>query len=90
MDPEMDAAPDLGAPDPVAVANAAEAAIILAAEAGLDVVNAPEITLAFAESGGVTVRAGSESRDVSAADIAARADTDEDRESVPPPPPMAG
>lgn len=90
MDPEMDAAPDLGALDPVAVANAAEAAIILAAEAGLDVVNAAEITLAFAESGDVTVRAGSESRDVSAADIAARADTNEDRESVPPPPPMAG
>ena len=41
--------------------------------------------LVFAESGDVTVRAGSESRDVSAADIAARADTDEDRESVPPP-----
>ena len=90
MDPEMDAAPDLDALDPVAVANAAEAAIILAAEAGLDVVNAAEITLVFAESGDVTVRAGSESRNVSAADIAARADTDEDRESVPPPPPMAG
>ena len=82
MDPEMNAAPDLGALDPVAVANAAEA--------GLDVVNAPEITLAFAESGDVTVRAGSESRDVSAADIAARADTDEDRESIPPPPPAMG
>lgn len=90
MDPEMNAAPDLGALDPVAVANAAEAAIILAAEAGLDVVNASEITLAFAESGDVTVRAGSESRDVSAADIAARADTDEDRGSIPPPPPAMG
>lgn len=85
--PEM---PEASAPDPVAVANAAEAAIILAAEAGLDVVNAAEITLAFAESGDVSVRAGSDSRDIAAADIAARADTAEDRESVPPPPPMAG
>ncbi len=75
--------------DPVAVANAAEAAIILAAEAGLDVTTAAEITLVFAESGDVTVKAGSDSRDIAAADIAARADTDEDRESVPPPPPMA-
>ena len=85
MDPEMDAAPDLGAPDPVAVANAAGGRDHPRRRGGLDVVNAAEITLVFAESGDVTVRAGSESRDVSAADIAARADTDEDRESVPPP-----
>tara|TARA_R110000868_G_scaffold48690_3_gene157641 strand:- start:180 stop:428 length:249 start_codon:yes stop_codon:yes gene_type:complete len=75
--------------DPMLVANVAEAAILLAAEGGADVVGAMKIVLEFAESGDVTVTAG-DSKPVTlmAAALAAKADTDEDRESIPPPPPM--
>lgn len=79
----------MGDADPMLVANAAEAAILLAAEAGADVVGAMKIVLEFADDGAVTVTAG-ESKPVTltAVAIAAKADTDEDRESIPPPPPM--
>ena len=76
--------------DPVLVANAAEAAIILAAKAGLGVVGATKITLDFAATGDVTVTIpGADPVTVKAAEIASTADTEEDRESVPPPPPAA-
>jgi len=76
--------------DPMLVANAAEAAIILAAKGGLGVVGALKITLDFAASGDVVVTIpDSDPVTVKASDIAATADTDEDRESVPPPPPAA-
>lgn len=75
--------------DPMLVANAAEAAILLAAEAGADVVGAMKIVLEFADDGSVTVTAGdSKPVAIMAAAIAAKADTAEDRESLPPPPPM--
>lgn len=78
------AAPDV---DPVLVANAVEAAIVLAAKGGLDVTTASEITCAFDPSGDITVTIpGASPVKVAAADIAATADTDEDRESLPPPP----
>lgn len=87
----MDEQTDTPQGDPVAVANAAEAAIVLASRAGLDVVGASRIALDFAESGDVTVTVttadGEDSGVVLAADIAAIDDTDEDRESLPPPPP---
>lgn len=100
MDPEMNAAPDLGALDPVAVANAAEAAIILAARGGLAGVDAArKIVLEFADSGDVTVTVtatdGTEdSGVVLAADIASIDDTAEDHEALgddrpSTPPPMA-
>jgi ribonuclease HII len=75
--------------DPMLVANAAEAAILLAAEGGADVVGALKIVLEFADDGAVTVTAGdSKPVTIAAAAIAAKADTDEDRESIPPPPPV--
>jgi len=75
--------------DPILVANAAEAAIMLAAKAGLGVASALKITLDFAANGDVTVTIpDAKPVVVAAADIAATADTDEDRESLPPPPPM--
>jgi hypothetical protein len=75
--------------DPMLVANAAEAAILLAAEGGADVVGALKIVLEFADDGAVTVTAGdSKPVTIDAAAIAAKADTDEDRESIPPPPPV--
>lgn len=79
--------------DPVAVANAAEAAIILAAKGGLDVVGAKSIALAFDDNGDVTVECESadgakSSGTISATDIAKIDDTAEDRESVPPPAPQ--
>lgn len=84
---------DMPTGDPVAVANAAEAAIILAARGGLDVAGASRIALDFAENGDVTVTVttadGEDSGVVTAADIAAIDDTDEDCESVPSPPPAA-
>lgn len=74
--------------DPVAVANAAEAAIILAARGGLaGVESATRIVLDFADSGDVTVTVttpdGEDSGVVSAADIASIDDTAEDRASAP-------
>lgn len=80
--------------DPVAVANAAEAAITLAAQSGVDVVGAKSIALTFEDNGDVTVEVTSASGEksggtIAAADIAAIDDTAEDRESVPPPPPAA-
>jgi len=75
--------------DPMLVANAAEAAILLAAEDGADVVGAMKIVLEFADDGAVTVTAGdSKPVTIAAAAIAAKADTDEDRESIPPSPPV--
>lgn len=85
----MDDAAEMDAPtgDPVAVANAAEAAIILAARGGLaGVESATRIVLDFAESGDVTVTVttpdGEDSGVVSAADIASISDTEEDAETL--------
>ena len=75
--------------DPMLVANAAEAAILLAAEGGADVVGAMKFVLKFADDGAVSVTTGdSKPVTIAAAAIAAKADTDEDRESIPPPPPV--
>lgn len=79
---------DTPAGDPVRVANAAEAAIILAARGGLSGVDAAaRITLDFADSGDVTVtvRATDGTEDsgvVTAADIASIDDTAEDHEML--------
>jgi hypothetical protein len=69
--------------DPVLVANAVEAAIILAAKAGLGVARALKITLDFAADGAVTLTIpDAEPVTIDAAAIAAAADTDEDREHM--------
>jgi len=69
--------------DPNLVANVAEAVIILAAKAGLGVVGAMKITLDFDASGDVTITIPDAAPVVvKAADIAAAADTDEDREHM--------
>ena len=74
--------------DATGVANAAEAAIMLAAKAGLDVVGAAEITIAFPPSGDVMVSIpGAEPAHITAAEIAAASDITEDRGSMPPPAP---
>ena len=76
------------------VANAIEAAALCAADQGLPLTMAESVTFTFAPDGGVKVDvvAGGETQsvDVSAADVAARSDYDEDsegRESAPPPAP---
>lgn len=71
------------------VANALEAACLVAHDGGLDVVGALGIAFAFDPSGDVTVTVTGDdgkqdSAVVTAADIAARSDLAEDRESVPP------
>jgi hypothetical protein len=69
--------------DPNLVANVAEAVIILAAKAGLGVVGTMKITLDFDASGDVTITIPDAAPVVvKAADIAAAADTDEDREHM--------
>jgi len=74
--------------DATGVANAAEAAIMLAAKAGLDVVSARRITLEFPPSGEVVVSIpDAEPVTISAADIVATSDAEEDCASMPPPPP---
>ncbi len=74
--------------DASGVANAAEAAIMLASKAGLDVIGAAEITLRFPASGDVEVIVpGADPVTILAADIVATSDAEEDRASMPPPPP---
>lgn len=75
--------------DPALVANAAEAALLVAADQGLPVAMAEKLALTFSPDGGVKVEVTSagdtQSVEVSAADVAARSDYDEEPESIPPP-----
>ena len=92
MDPEQTEAADASR-----LANVVEAVVMLAAKGGMDVVAAKRLAFDFAPSGDVTVTltttAGeNDAATLTAADIAAASDLDDDmgeRPSTPPPPPAA-
>lgn len=90
MDEEQTAAADGSR-----IANVCEAVVMLAAQGGMDVTAARRLCLDFADSGDVTVTltttdGASDEATITAADIRAASDLDDEgRASEPPPPPAA-